>query len=230
MRGWIRQFAHLIIRTVADLEVIDVENFPQTGACIAASNHLGRLDATLPLVVTDRNDLILFIAEKYRRNPLWRFAARQVDGIFINRFDVDFAAMREAYKRLKAGGYLAIAPEGTRSQSEALSEGKPGAAYLAAKTGTPVVPVAVYGTADRTVMENLKRLRRTKIVARAGRPFTIPPIPRRGRDEFLQQQTDEIMCRIAAMLPPRYHGVYADHPRLHELLADSYAAPAAEAD
>jgi 1-acyl-sn-glycerol-3-phosphate acyltransferase len=46
----------------------------------------------------------------------------------------------------------------------------------------------------------------------------------------LQQQTDEIMCRIAAMLPPRYHGVYADHPRLHELLADSYAAPAAEAD
>lgn len=228
MRGWIRQAARLIVHTVADLKVTGMEHFPKTGACIAASNHLGRLEATLPLVVTDRDDLILFIAEKYRKSALWRFAARQVDGIFINRFDVDFAALREGYKRLKQGGYLAIAPEGTRSQTGSLSEGKPGAAYLAAKTGAPVVPVAIYGTADQNVVENLKRLRRSKIVVQAGRPFTIPSLPRKGRDEFLQRQTDEIMCRIAAMLPSRYRGIYAGHPRLQELLAESDQAPAVE--
>jgi 1-acyl-sn-glycerol-3-phosphate acyltransferase len=46
------------------------------------------------------------------------------------------------------------------------------------------------------------------------------PVQREGRDATLQRNTDEIMCRIAAMLPARYRGVYADHPRLKELLAD----------
>jgi 1-acyl-sn-glycerol-3-phosphate acyltransferase len=40
----------------------------------------------------------------------------------------------------------------------------------------------------------------------------------KGREEAMRQATDEIMCRIAALLPKRYRGVYADHPRLKELL------------
>jgi 1-acyl-sn-glycerol-3-phosphate acyltransferase len=41
---------------------------------------------------------------------------------------------------------------------------------------------------------------------------------RKNRDAYLAAQTDEIMCRIAALLPEQYHGVYANHPRLKELL------------
>ncbi len=43
---------------------------------------------------------------------------------------------------------------------------------------------------------------------------------RKDREAFLQEQTDEIMCRIAALLPPKYRGVYADHSRLRELLEE----------
>jgi 1-acyl-sn-glycerol-3-phosphate acyltransferase len=43
----------------------------------------------------------------------------------------------------------------------------------------------------------------------------------KNRDEALQEQTDEIMCQIAALLPESYRGVYGDHPRLKELVADA---------
>ena len=81
------------------------------------------------------------------------------------------------------------------------------------------MPVAVTGTEDRGVVENLKRLRRLKIVVHAGDPFNIQIPKGKGRDEAMQEATDEIMCKIGVMLPEKYRGVYADHPRLKELLA-----------
>jgi 1-acyl-sn-glycerol-3-phosphate acyltransferase len=50
--------------------------------------------------------------------------------------------------------------------------------------------------------------------------FTLPPLPSesQGRDEALKTDTDEIMCRIAAELPPENRGFYAEHARLKELL------------
>ena len=51
-----------------------------------------------------------------------------------------------------------------------------------------------------------------------GQPFALPDIPRNDREAFLTEQTDEIMCRIAAMLPESYRGYYSEFPRLKELL------------
>ena len=80
--------------------------------------------------------------------------------------------------------------------------------------------MAITGTWDKEVYGRLKRFKRLDITIRVGETFTLPPLPRQNKDEFLQQSTDEIMCRIAAMLPPEYRGVYAEHPRLLELLLD----------
>jgi 1-acyl-sn-glycerol-3-phosphate acyltransferase len=55
---------------------------------------------------------------------------------------------------------------------------------------------------------------------RFGTPFTLPPLPEEDRPAHLRQHTDEIMCRIAVLLPARYHGVHANHPRLKELLSE----------
>jgi 1-acyl-sn-glycerol-3-phosphate acyltransferase len=114
---------------------------------------------------------------------------------------------------------LVIAPEGTRSRTGALIEAKPGVSYLATKLNRPIVPVALTGTEDKALFGNLKRLRRAHITVTAGPAFTLPPLPRQNRDEALQRYTDEIMCHIAALLPERYRGVYANHPRLKELSA-----------
>jgi 1-acyl-sn-glycerol-3-phosphate acyltransferase len=80
--------------------------------------------------------------------------------------------------------------------------------------------VAITGTEDKVVLANLKRLRKSDITLTGGKPFTVPPLPNKGRDPALQKYIDEIMCRMAALLPERYRGVYAKHPRLKEILAE----------
>jgi 1-acyl-sn-glycerol-3-phosphate acyltransferase len=114
-----------------------------------------------------------------------------------------------------------IAPEGTRSKVEALQEARPGVAYFASKTGMPVIPIALTGTEDRVVKDNLKHFRRSKIVVRAGKPFVLPSLRGQDRDVALEAATTEIMCQIGAMLPEKYRGYYAEHPRLKELAANA---------
>jgi 1-acyl-sn-glycerol-3-phosphate acyltransferase len=145
---------------------------------------------------------------------------RSIKAVWLNRFEADYAALREILKRMEDGGMMVIAPEGTRSKSEALQEGKMGVAFLASKSGYPVVPVALTGTEDRLVVENLKRLRRTHMTATVGEPFLIEIPNSKGREQAMRRATDEIMCQIAALLPEKYRGVYADHPRLKELLGE----------
>jgi len=205
------------MKLIAEIEVTGMEKAPD-GNLIAASNHLGRLDTAALICVTDREDVIMPIAEKYKNHPLFGTMGRSVNAIWLNRFEADFSSLRIILERMKQGGFLVIAPEGTRSKTEALQEGKMGVAFLASKSGYPVVPIAVTGTEDRGVVENLKRFRRTKIKVKIGEPFSIEIPKGKGREEAMREATDEIMCRIGSMLPEKYRGVYAEHPRLKELL------------
>lgn len=214
----LRSIVRFVMRLIADVEVTGVEHVP-AGNFIAAANHLGRLDTAALLCVIDREDIIMPVAEKYKNHLLFGAIGRAANAIWLNRFDADFAALRKILERMELGGMLVIAPEGTRSKTEALQEGKMGVAFLASKSGYPVMPVAVTGTEDRAVLENLKRFRRSKIVVRGGEPFTIEIPKGKGREQAMREATDEIMCRIGALLPEKYRGVYADHPRLKELLA-----------
>jgi 1-acyl-sn-glycerol-3-phosphate acyltransferase len=76
----------------------------------------------------------------------------------------------------------------------------------------------VTGTEDRAILENLKHFRRSRITATAAELMYIDIPKGKGREEAMRAATDEIMCQIAALLPENYRGVYADHPRLKELL------------
>ncbi len=215
----LRIISRTILWIIANVDIQGYEHVPTSGGALIISNHLGRLDAMLGVVLANRDDIILMITDKYKNDRLWRYLGNKLDAIWLNRDEADFHALREVTRRLKKGGISGIAPEGTRSKTEALLPGKPGGAYIAAKTGVLLIPVALWGTEDRVVKERLTRLRRLDIHIRIGEPFTLPPLKRKHRDEMLAQGTDEMMCRVAAMLPEKYRGVYADHPRLLELLA-----------
>ena len=214
----IRFLIRLLAPVVMRLEVFGKENLPASGAYIAVANHLGVLDSLLVYYLLERQDIILIIAEKHTRYAFTRWVVRSLDAIYIDRFNADMAVMREVLRRLRKGGVLVIAPEGTRSQTGALLEGRQGASFLAAKTGVPIIPVGATGTQDRLLLANLKRLRRTPVTVCIGESFQLPPLSKQDRDAALLADTTEIMCRIAALLPPEYRGFYADHPRLHELL------------
>lgn len=219
----LQTIVRICMNLIADVEVTGLDKLPE-GNFILAANHLGRLDTAILLYAVKREDIIMPVAEKYKNHPLFGAIGRAVNAIWLNRFDADYSAFREILARMEKGGLMVIAPEGTRSKTEALQEAKMGVAFLASKSGYPVLPVALTGTEDRLIIQNLKRFRRSKITARAGELFRVN-IPRgRGREESLRLATDEIMCRLAAELPEKYHGFYANHPRLKELLGQKQNA------
>jgi 1-acyl-sn-glycerol-3-phosphate acyltransferase len=219
INNFFRLFINIILSITCTIDVFGEELVPKTGGCIIASNHLGRLDPLFVYKILNRNDIIMAVAEKYQKIAFFRIAVKALGAIWIDRFNVDFSALRQILKRLKEGGIMVIAPEGTRSPTKALIEGKPGAAYLAAKSNLPIYPVAITGTEDKNVIGNLKRFRKTYVTIRVGKPFTLAPITSSAQKEILKDYSDEIMCQIAALLPPIYQGVYSNHPRLNEISA-----------
>ncbi len=214
-RRTLRRLINFLFRTLSKLEVIGLENIPPEGGYIIAVNHLSRLDPPLGFALVDRDDLTAIVTDKYKNNLLISPIVNFLNGIWIDRDIADFHAIREARKYLKAGWILGIAPEGTRSTIGALLPAKTGVAYLADKVNIPIIPAAIYGTEN--AIRQLFRLRRPHIHMHFGESFLLPKVERASRTEDLEQNTDEIMCQIAVMLPPSYRGPYADHPRLHEL-------------
>ncbi len=219
MRNVIRWLIRALLDLIAKVEVLGRENIPSTGAFVIATNHLGMLDALMLFYSLDRWDVFIPTAEKWEEIAFLRWLGKYLNFVFIDRFNPDLKAMRKIIGLMEQGNVLVIAPEGTRSRVGSMIEGKPGTSYLAAKLDRPIVPVGLAGTEDEGVIDNLKHLRRTQITVRAGNMFRLPPLPKKDRDAALKKDTDEIMCQIAALIPPRYRGVYADHPRLKELLA-----------
>jgi 1-acyl-sn-glycerol-3-phosphate acyltransferase len=219
MRNIIRWLIRRIFNLIARVEVSGYEYLPQEGSFVIATNHLGIVDVPIAFYALDRWDMFVMIGEKWQNVGLFRWIGKYFNFLFIDRFHPDIKALRRVISLMEENNILVIAPEGTRSRTGALIEAKPGVSYLASKLNRPIVPVAITGTEDKVLFGNLKKLRRSDFTITAGPAFTLPPLPRENRDETLKRYTDEIMCHIAALLPEKYRGVYADHPRLKELLA-----------
>lgn len=218
MRNLIRWLVRRIFNLIARVEVRGYEHLPKEGSFVIATNHLGIIDVPIAFYALDRWDMFVMVGEKWEKVRLFRWVGKHFNFIFIDRFNPDIKTLRKVISLMEKDNILVIAPEGTRSRTGSLIEAKLGASYLATKLNRPIVPVGITGTEDKTVLGNLKKLRRSHFIVTAGPAFTLPPLPREHRDEALKQYTDEIMCHIAALLPEKYRGVYANHPRLKESL------------
>jgi len=216
LRSFLRSIVRFLFALLTRLETEGLENVPAEGGAILAANHLSRVDSPLIFSLIEREDVTGLVADKYQKNLFLHPLIEAVGGIWINREQADFQALRVAREYLQKGGLLGIAPEGTRSHTGTLRQAKTGVAYLADKANVPIVPIAIWGT-EKTFKE-LRYFRRARIKVRVGKPFRLPPLERNNRSGSLQRNTDELVCRIAALLPLEYRGVYADHPRLQELL------------
>lgn len=200
---------------LADMRVEGVEHIPPEGPGIIVTNHISRLDTPALLVASPRHVYPL-AADKYRGFPGFNVLLNACGAIWIRRHEFDRDALRKALAVLERGDILGIAPEGTRSRSASLQEAKPGVAYLAVRSGAPLIPVGVTGT--HTMGRDLLRLRKMQIRVVFGEPFVLP-LNGRVSTEDLLEATGMIMRRVAALLPPAYQGVYAGAQR--ELRAEA---------
>jgi len=228
MSAFLRFCARKVLPLIADIEVRgDVSNLP-TGGYMLASNHLGRLDSLVVYHVLDNDDLIHPLTDKYKKYWFGRLAGKIFNVTWLTRGEADMSAIKEFISRLKKGAVMIIAPEGTRSKTVSLLKAEPGAIYIASSSNVGIIPVALTGTEDADVMARLKNFKRLKITITAGGDLYFPPNIKSAkgaeRDALLQNSIDEVMCRIAALLPESYRGYYKDFPLTRELLKQKETA------
>ncbi len=212
VRALFRALVWLLLR----VEIVGRENIPAGGSFLITTNHLSFFDSILVFCIVPVR-MVAFGADKWRRTPIVRHVCEMLGIIWVTRGEADADAIKATLAILKNGGRIGMAPEGTRSKTGGLQAGKGGAAYFADRARVPILPVGQAGT-DK-VIGSWKRLRRPHVRVVFGQPYSLPSTGR-AKGPQLDAFTDEIMCRIAALLPPDYRGVYADHPRLLALLAD----------
>ena len=217
-RDQLRSFSRWVLENLTHMVVTGEENIPPQGGCILATNHLSRLDTPFLFIAIKRNDLFGLVTDKYRYNPLFALFVTVSNSIWINREIADFQAIRAAVAGVKKGNLLGIAPEGTRSKNGQMLQAKNGVALLAEKARVPILPVGIWGT--DSAMQAIRSFRRPTVHITFGKTFMLPEIIRGDHEEMLNRNTDEIMCRIAALLPEQYRGFYQDHPRLQEILSN----------
>lgn len=133
-------------------KVVGLENIPEAGPAILASNHLSIIDSVyLPLVVP-RPVVFPAKAEYFSaRGPigrLWAAYLRSTNQLAINREGARAAqeTLDAALEILHGGDLFGFYPEGTRSPDGKLYRGRSGLGYLALNSGVPVIPVAMLGT------------------------------------------------------------------------------------
>jgi 1-acyl-sn-glycerol-3-phosphate acyltransferase len=212
----LRRFVNWLMKLLTDTEFKGVENVPDSGGILLATNHLSRMDIPVLFLIPNRPEMTALVTTKYLKYPLLRWFIITANGIWLDRDTADFSAFRSAVDALEQGKALGISPEGTRSKTGQLLEGKPGTALLAVRAHVPIIPVAITGTIG--AFKRVLLLQKPHITASFGQPIPPPVLVRENREEQLQKLTDEIMCQIAVMLPEENRGFYANHPRLQELL------------
>ena len=208
MRSWFYHPGAAIIgfasRLLWGARIEGVEHLPRSGPFILVTNHCSNLD---PLMMGWASGhqigrVVHFMAKIEMRGwPIIGWLATQAGVYFVRRGERDRAAQTFSLASLAAGNPIAIFPEGTRSRTGRLREGKPGAALIAMRSGAPLVPAGISGT--HRIFEGGKRFpRASRVRIRYGQPITLPhqPTGRLDRDA-LAAGTERIMSAIEALLP-----------------------------
>ena len=201
-----REFVLVLIRLLTRIQVEGAENIPAAGAFVLAPNHIHMLDIPVIFAYLTRRTVV-FAADKWQKAPFLGWVLSFFgNAIYVQRGEPDRKALAKAVDVLKAGGVLGLAPEGTRSRTGGLQQGRTGVVYLANRGNAPILPVAVFG--QEKAFACWLRLRKVPICLRFGTPIHLPADKLRGPG--LDAHTDELMMALARMLPAEYRGVYAE--------------------
>lgn len=179
------------------VRAIGLENLPDGGA-ILAGNHQSYADPVLLWCKTPRPAHFMAKAELWEV-PIVGWVVARVWAFPVRRGAADREAIRTAVELVQEGELVGVFPEGTRHQAEGLGEAHGGAAFVAMRSGAPIVPVGIAGT-DRIMPEGKRFIRFPRVTMSFGAPLYPSHYDHLGRKDRVTMMTGEIMRRIAAQI------------------------------
>lgn len=190
------------------IEAPNLQTFPKKGPYIAYSNHTGQIEVPLMYSHLQPRPITGLAKVETWDSRFLRWVFDLWGAIPIRRGEADMTAMRLSLQALKNNQILVIAPEGTRNKTGQLIKAQPGVITLALRSGASLLPIAHWG--GESFLHNLKQMKRTDFHIRVGEPFRLSAGGERVTREVRQQMVDEMMYRLAALMPEYYRGFYAD--------------------
>ena len=232
---WLLKYILLgsVLRLLYRPQVEGLENIPDHGAAILASNHLSFSDSIFLPLMCKRHITFLAKAEYFTGTGIKGFFSRAffkgVGQVPIDRSGGSASddALTTALRVLGQDELLGIYPEGTRSPDGRLYRGKTGVARVALEAEVPVIPVAMIGTREiqrpGKIMPSIRR-----VGIKIGKPLDFSRYEGMQNDRFvLRSMTDEIMYELMELSGQEYVDLYA--ARAKEVIADGESVQAAAA-
>ena len=213
VRHFLNYFAILFGIILAKFVVRGRHHLPNKGPFILALNHFNYADG--PFVIYAIRKPINFIVASDQLLKWFDYWAPWLYGIIpANRIRLAPSTIKSSKKALLAKEILLIFPEGT-SLSNELRPAKGGVMFLSTTMQVPIVPVSINGKIG-DIWSNVLSGVRPKVRINIGKPFGPYSLPKeRSQKEIkLAKIGDEVMCRIAALLPDKHHGVYRGNPSI----------------
>lgn len=214
IRALMRRLSVPAFGLLSRMEIIGLENLPEKGPFIIVGNHFSFIDpvafvrfAKWPLEFLGGAEfphapgLVKIIPKMWGYYPLYRGTGSR-------------DALKAAEIILGQDGILGIFPE-AGNWAEVLRPARPGTAYLAVRTGVPILPVGLYGFNDVFPLRLGMRAKVNIIIGELIGPFKVSG---KGRDrrEKLDEISHEIMRHIASLLPEKFRGYYSSDPAIRE--------------
>jgi 1-acyl-sn-glycerol-3-phosphate acyltransferase len=212
--GFVRGLFLLVFKLLGRVEVVGAEKVPATGAYVLAPVHRSNVDFALTALVTTRPMRYMGKDSIWKSKLLGRFVT-MLGAFPVHRGTADRDALKACTDIVNGGSPLVMFPEGTRQQGPIVQELFDGTAYVAAKTGVPIVPMGIGGS-EAMMPKGAKLLKRSKLVLVIGDPIAAPPKTDSGRmprsavaaltkelDRVLQDLFDEAQALAGHPNPPR---------------------------
>jgi 1-acyl-sn-glycerol-3-phosphate acyltransferase len=228
VRAVLQRLSRVAFAVLTDLQIIGQENFPEKGPLLVVANHFSFIDpvATVRVAPWPLEFVGGFQMPNAPASVTW---IPKVWGYYpVFRGTGSRYALRAAEAVLAQGGVLGIFPE-AGSWATVLRPPRPGAAFLAVRTGARILPMGFDGLPD--VFPRLRRGRRARVTVRIGKLFG--PFRATGRGRPRRQQLEEIgheiMRRVAELIPPERRGHYSDDPAIRAAAQGTEVYPWADA-
>lgn len=201
------------------IDAPDIHKMPAHGPLIVVSNHTGQLEVAVFFGLLQPRPITGWAKMESWDNAFLNWLFNLWGLIPVRRGEGDTSALRRAIKALDNGYIFGIAPEGTRNKTGKLKRAHPGAVMLAIHSGATILPVVHWG--GENFLKNLSRFKRTDFHIRVGEPFRLKLDGVKVTREIRQQIVDEMMTRLAELMPPEYQGAYEKVTKNEKILTES---------
>lgn len=208
VNGYIKKYANLKVEGLEELK-------NEEGPFIFVCNHLSNSDGlVLDHILKERYDPIFVAGVKLSKDPITNFGIKIVRNILVKPNSADKEAISKMVKSVRNGDNILIFPEGTRSRTGAMIEGKKGIVLIARMAKAKIVPIGMSGTDKLLPISKSDDMGGeswgySDVTVKFGKPITLrKKLKEEDRHEFEDECLENIMKSIANLLPESYRGVY----------------------